>query len=122
MSNTVNITVNQGTSLPYTFTLTYLDNSVYNLTGYDARLQVRRTYGDTTWLINCTVANGKLVINAAAGTITWHIIPSDTMSIRFNNKDDDTLDCVYDLEITDPTGNIYKPAGGTLTINREVTR
>jgi hypothetical protein len=122
MSNTVNITVNQGTSLPYTFTLTYLNNSVYDLTGYDARLQVRRTYGDTTWLINCTVANGKLTINATAGTITWHIIPSDTMSIRFNNKDDDTLDCVYDLEITAPTGDIYKPAGGTLTINREVTR
>jgi hypothetical protein len=122
MSNIKNIEVDQGTSYSYVLTLTNSNNAIYDLTGYDARLQVRRNYGDTTVLINATLQNSKLSVNAAAGKVTFTLAPSDTSGIRFDLKDDDTLECVYDLEIISPTGNVYKPAKGTFTIRREVTR
>lgn len=123
MSNLLNIAIDQGSSLVYTFTLQNDDASPYVLTGFDARLQVRRTYGDTSVLINCTVANGKLVLtNPTLGILTLVLTPADTSSIRFNNKDDDALECVYDLELIRPDGRVYKPAKGAFVISREVTR
>ena len=93
------------------------------LTGYDARLQVRKAYGASSTEINCTLANSKLVLtNAAGGVLTLELSPSDTSSIRFASANDDTLECVYDLELVSPSGRVYKPARGTFTIKREVTR
>jgi hypothetical protein len=123
MSNQLDITIDQGSSLLYTFTLQDTYGLPYVLTSFDARLQVRRTYGDTSVLINCTIANSKLVLtNAAQGILSLVLAPADTSSIRFNSKDDDTLDCVYDLEIIRPDSKVYKPAKGAFVINREVTR
>lgn len=123
MSNLLNITMDQGSTQPFIFTIKDENNAVVNLAGYDFRLQVRRTYGDTSALVNCTLANGKLAItNAAGGVVTLTLAPGDTSGIRFNSADDDTLECVYDLELVTPTGKVAKPARGTFTLNREVTR
>jgi hypothetical protein len=118
--NTKNIVMDQGSTLVYVFTLLDKFNNAFNITGFDARLQVRRSYGDTGILINCTLANSKLSISGNAVTLT--LLPADTSSIRFNAPNDDTLDCVYDLEIIGLTGKVYKPARGSFSINREVTR
>jgi hypothetical protein len=120
MSNTKNITVDQGSSYTYIFTLMDVASYPFDLTGYDARLQVRRTYGDTGILLTATVVNGKLVIGT--NTVTLNLEPDDTSSIRFTNKDDDILEAVYDLEIVSSAGKVYKPARGLFTLNREITR
>ena len=115
--------IDQGSTIFIAFTMRYEGEFPINLTGYDARLQVRRSYGDTTALINATLANGKIVwVNAAQGTLELRLEPSDTSGIRFNNKDDATLDLVYDLELMSPFGKVIKPAKGAITLNREVTR
>lgn len=120
MSNVKNITIDQGSSFTYTFTLTDVTNDPFDVTAYDARLMVRRSYGDTAVLMNATVTNGKLVIST--NTVAWNISPDDTSLIKFNSKDDDTLECVYDLEVISPLSKVYKAAKGTLTIYREVSR
>ena len=109
MSNISNKTIDQGSSQTFTFTIKDSSNNLFDLTGYDARLQVRRTFGATSVLINGTLANGKLVLNTAASTVSWVITPADTTGIAFNAKEDDTLDCVYDLEIISPASKVYKP-------------
>ena len=120
---TYDITCDQGSTLSVVFTIQTAALAPYNLTGYDARLQVRRSYGDTNALISATLANSKLALtNPTGGVITLTLAPSDTSSIRFNEKDDDTLDCVYDLEIQSAAGAVYKPSKGAFTISREVTR
>jgi hypothetical protein len=123
MSNALNITMDQGSTLSYSFTLQDQASAAFNLTGFDARLQVRTSYGATAVAINCTLANGRLVLtNPTSGVLTLILAPADTSSILFAAKDDDSLECVYDLEIQSPTGTVYKPAKGTFTFNREVTR
>ena len=120
-TNTKDIAMDQGSTFTYVFTLLNATGAVFDLTGYDARLQVRKTFGATSSLISCTLANGKLSITAP-NIINLNLLPSDTSGIRFNAVDDDTLDCVYDLEIVSPASAVYKPARGTFTLNREVTR
>jgi hypothetical protein len=121
MTNTKDITVDQGSSLTYVFTLLDSNGAPFSLTSFDARLQVRRSFGATSTLINCTLANSKLTITAP-NIITLKLLPTDTSTIRFNAVEDDTLDAVYDLEIITPTLDVFKPARGAFTINREVTR
>jgi hypothetical protein len=120
MSSFIALSADQGSNFEHTFTLKHADGSPFDLSGYDARLQVRRTIGDTTTLINATLANGKLAIGD--GSIVFSLIPSDTTSIRFNSKDDDTLSTVFDLEIVSPAGKVDKPTRGSFTLTREVTR
>lgn len=123
MSAIINFNVDQGSSMTYTFNLKQQGGEPFNLADIDARLQVRRSYGATSTLINCTLANGKLVVvNAALGMLAWVIAPSDTSSITFATKEDESLETVYDLELQSASAKVYKPAKGTLTLNREVTR
>ena len=123
MSNALDITMDQGSTLIYNFNLSASTGAPLDLTGFDARMQVRAAFGASSALINCTLPNGKLTItNATQGALTLQLQPTDTSSIRFPGLNDDTYDCVYDLEIVDPVGNVYKPARGNFTINREVTR
>lgn len=123
MSNILDISIDQGSTKTITFNIKDSGGAAFILTGYDARLQVRRSLGDTNVLVNCTLANGKLVLtNAAGGVLTLVLGPSDTSSIRFNSVEDETLDCVYDLEIQSTLGEVAKPARGAFTITREITR
>lgn len=123
MSNTLNIEMDQGSTLEYTFTLRTISNDPVNITGFDARLMVRKTYGSANAEITATIANSKLtVVDAANGILKLTLTPDDTRLIRFANRNDDTLECVYDLEIITPTSKVYKPARGNFTIRREVTR
>jgi hypothetical protein len=123
MSTLLNITVDQGSALDYIFMVQDSNGAAFNLTGCSAALMVRKTYSSASASISATTVNAKLVITSAVGgQLTWHIIPADTVPITFNAVNDDTIDCVYDLEITNGAGFIYKAARGTFTINREVTR
>jgi hypothetical protein len=126
MATTQNITVDQGTSLAVTFTLKNPDNSAFDLTSYTAELQVRPTYPGSV-LIDASTTNGKLVISApATGILVWNIAAADTpQTISFGHGEDaalvDSLDFIYDLKITAPSGSPYRPVEGTFTVNRAVT-
>ena len=123
MSNVYALKIDQGSTKSFVFNIKDVGGAAFNLTGYDARLQVRRTYGDTATLMNCTLANGKLVMtNAIGGVLTWKALPADSTEIRFATKDADECETVFDLEIQSAIGDVAKPARGTLTISREVTR
>ena len=123
MSNIYALKIDQGSTKSFVFNIKDAGGVAFNLTGYDARLQVRRTYGDVAALMNCTLANGKLVLtNAVGGVLTWKVQPIDSTAIRFASKDDEECQAVFDLEIQSALGDVAKPARGTLAIFREVTR
>lgn len=117
------IYLDQGTSFEHTFTFTFNDLPV-NLTGFDARLQVRKSYGATSAWYNGTLANLKLeMVDASAGILKVMFAPTDTSAVRFAAVDDSTLDNVFDLELIEiATTKVYRPVKGTLVLQREVTR
>ena len=119
------IEMEQGASVEVPFAITR-SSSPLDLTGFTLNLQVRRTFADTSTIINCTTANGRLVwVNQAGGTFKLVLAPDATTGIRFtaDEQTEGSLTGVYDLEIQDTaSGFVYKGVKGAWVINREVTR
>jgi hypothetical protein len=89
----------------------------FDLTGYTARMQVRRTIDSASALVTLTTENLGLEINPTEDTINMikmSMAASVTASI--------TSSGVYDLEIVDTTGFVSKVVKGVFTLVPEVTR
>lgn len=89
----------------------------FDLTGYTARMQVRRTIDSSSALVTLTTENLGLEINPTEDTINMikmSMAASVTASI--------TSSGVYDLEIVDTTGFVSKVVKGVFTLVPEVTR
>ena len=120
-----NITIEQGTTFYRLIDVmepTILDPDVYeafNLTGYTARMQIRRTVESTTPMLSLTSptvnGNGITVMDGANNAISINITDTMTSSL--------TSSGVYDLEIIKTsTGAVSRLLQGTVTLSLEVTR
>jgi hypothetical protein len=94
-----------------------LDNSVKDLTGYDARMQVRETIDSTVVLLEATTGNGRITINGPGGIVMVLVGADITSALTFNTAK-------YDLEaykIGDPS-DVIPLAEGNISLHPEVTR
>lgn len=114
-----NITIDQGSDYVLDLTLWQDDSKTIpvDLTDCTSEMMVRRDY-DKPPVIVASTTNGKISLTALTGKVVIQLLPSDTSSIRFAGE---SLDCVYDLEITYP-GKVKRELQGTCVITREVTR
>lgn len=109
-----NFTCEQGANFTRIITLYEPDGETpYNLTGYQARMQVRREVDESTILVELTTANGRITLGGAAGTITLNLTASVTAAIND--------DGVYDLEIVSGA-NVHRVLKGLFRLDYEVTR
>lgn len=112
------VSLNQINSLSYT---TYTSGGVleYNtpvsLTGYTARLQIKRKITDLEPVLSLTTENGGILLDDAAKTITIRATAQQTSTLSFNSA-------VYDLELISGSGKVYRFAEGSLSLKPEVTR
>jgi hypothetical protein len=92
---------------------TYIE---YNLSGYTARMQVRRTVDADNYLVYLTSQNGGLTVipGIYENQIEMFMSASVTASIDKSG--------VYDLEIVDAAGFVSRVLKGTFTLIPEVTR
>jgi hypothetical protein len=107
------IKMDQGST--FSLVLTYKDSggNVIDLSGYTARMQMRRNHQDDS-LIDLTTENGRIALGGVAGTVTLTIAATDTAALP-------PVEGVYDLEIV--SGAVVdKLLAGTFSIAREVTR
>lgn len=112
-----NITCEQGSTFTRTFSIMEPDGETpYDLTGYSARMKIRRDYDSATVLFSATVTNGAITIDALNGEITVDIGAVDTATFA--------RDGVYDLEIFDPSDVdiVYKVVRGRFTLVKEATK
>ena len=86
------------------------------LTGYSARMQIRRTVESSTVMLSLTSPSGGIIISP--GT------PENELSITISAAVTAGLltSGVYDLEIVDAGGLVSKVLRGTVTLIPEVTR
>jgi hypothetical protein len=125
-----NITIEQGSTFARLISIEQPDLNVdptgqtfmnYSLAGHTARMQIRRTIDSATPMISLTTENGRLTINpnivADSGKdneIAMLISAADTATL--------TTSGVYDLEIINANGAVFKVIRGSITLISEVTR
>lgn len=114
-AGTHNITVEQGAT--FTLSAVYKDSAgaVVDLTGYTARMQIRKRKSTTTTLSDSTTANGEIAITALSGLVVVTIPAATTAD--FEGKT-----AFYDLELEDAAGTVTRLLEGVVTISKEVTR
>ena len=91
------------------------NNSPVNLTGYTARLQIRKSVTATTPILTLTAENGKITLGGSTGKVTLYLAPSDTSPLT-------AFSGVYDLELQSASGFVTRLLEGQVEISREVTR
>lgn len=117
-----NIFIEQGTSFTRLIEIEYPDPDdltvmlPYDMTSFSASMQIRRTIDSTTPQITLTSSNSRIEIQPGGvdNAIRLNLSAADTKSL--------TSDGVYDLEISDPGGNVSRILRGTVTLSLEVTR
>ena len=116
-----NITCEQGTDFTRSCILKYPDPAdptgstylLYDLTGYTARMQIRRTLESASPEIELTTENSGIVLGGDAGT--FNIVMTNTQTAALDS------DGVYDLEIISGGGTVSRVIQGTFTLDLEVT-
>lgn len=115
MAATYNFSIDQGTTVSIQWAYRTAANAVIDLTSYTARLQARPTVSSAVTVMDCTTANGQLVVTGATGVVTLSLTATQSAALDFNSA-------VYDLEIVSPAGVVTRLVQGTITLSREVTR
>ena len=109
-----NITCEQGSTFTRTFTINNPDETPFNLTGYSARMQIRRDVDSSTVILSATNDNGAIAITAGTGVIVVTLSATQTAAL--------TRGGIYDLEIFHSNGTVFKVVKGLFRLDKEVTR
>lgn len=86
-----------------------------NLTGYTARMQLRKSVSASDILLSLTTVNGGIVIDPLLGKITIIFKETDTQGVKWTGG-------VYDLELIDSSGKPMRFIEGSFEMSKEVTR
>ena len=110
-----NITCEQGSTLNRTFRVQNPDETVYNLQGYHARMQIRRDVDSETILFTATSnPSAGIQISTTFGEISLTMTATQTAAIQRSGY--------YDLEIYNSSGIVYKVVKGKFNLAKEATR
>jgi hypothetical protein len=115
LAGELNLTIEQGAT--FLLTLIYQDDTgaPANLTGYTARMKLRKNSHSGQVAIELTTENGRISINGVAGQINLTISATETAALSDHEIG------VYDLELVN--GEIVERlVEGSYTISPEVTR
>lgn len=104
----------QGATFSRTVTVTDSAGAAVSLSGYSARMKVRRTHSSSDVLVSLTSSSG-LTLGGAAGTIAILISATATAALS-------PVRAVYDLEIESGAGVVTRILEGDFVITAEVSR
>lgn len=105
-----NLYIEQGTTFSTTITLDDVYGDIYDLTGYTANSQIRKSYYSS----NAT-ATFAASINPSHGTVTLSLDSPTSANIAAGRY-------VYDATITDMSHNVTRILEGVIDVSPSVTR
>lgn len=108
MAQKLNLIIDQGTTFITTFNLNDDNGSPINLVGYSGAAQIRKHYTST----NATPMSVSL---SSGGLVTLSMTANTTGTITAGRY-------VYDVELTDPSGDVSRVVEGIVTVTPGVTR
>ena len=108
-----NFTCEQGSTFTRDIEVTNFDDTVRDLSGFTARMQVRKEITASTALIELTTENGRIQITPSTGTLSLTISAADTASLQFSG--------IYDLELIGSTSIVERLLQGNFNLDANVT-
>jgi len=111
----LDIVIEQGATFNPLLTWRDSEQTPIDLSGYTARLQVRKFYNSPSVILELTTENGGITLGGSAGTIQLYMSDTDTSQLALLNG-------VYDLEVESATGIVYRVLQGSVLVSQEVTR
>jgi hypothetical protein len=115
MAGVYDIHCEQGATFHRRLTWRDADGDPINLTGYTARMQVRRRSGDQGVVLELTTENDRITLGDAAGTIDLDVDADVMAAVEANLHR-------YDLELESPGGQVTRLLQGSFNVDPEVTR
>lgn len=131
---TKNLLIEQGAT--FTFTFTWSDGVVdpvdptivtagtpKDLTGYTARMQIRKSQGDPA-LISADTTNGKIILGVPPGGGA-PVLTNGRITVKLTDEDTDTLNtksALYDLEVENAAGDVWRLLKGKVTVDPNITQ
>lgn len=109
------ITIGQGATFRLPLVLKNDDDTVVDLTGYSARMQIRSIHSAFTTLVSLASHGGGITITAETGAIEVLIAAEETAGMP-------PIKGVYDFELIQPNDEVWRLLEGSATITPEVTR
>lgn len=113
MAKTYNLRIDQGSKHSFVVAVQDSNGVARNLTGYTAKLHIKKSKADASTVLELTEASG-LAINAAAGLITVTITDEQTTAMTWESG-------VYDLKITSAGGDAERILEGGVVVSEQVT-
>ena len=119
MAGKLNFKINQGETFKYT--LKWLDANEFpvDMTGYNARMQVRSDIDATDVLLYLSsvdeTRDGTITLNTETGEITLWIGATVTSAVTWESG-------VYDLEMWLNADEVTRLIEGRISVSKEVTR
>lgn len=117
----IDLQLSKGVTFKAVFNYRDSDGNPVNLSGYSARMQVRRGYDDTELLVSLTseepyTSDGDITIDNSESSITVYIPSSVTSTFDWSIA-------LYDILLISPNQNadIEKIAKGKIFCNKTVT-
>lgn len=105
----------QGATYNLVLTWRNPDQTPINLTGYTARMQVRKSKTAADTLLSLTTENGRITLGGSLGTIMFDVPADVTATLQPGQW-------VYDLELVNASGQVTRLIEGPCTVDGEVTR
>jgi hypothetical protein len=111
------IKIIQGVSFVRSISFKNADGSAKSLAGMTAKMQIRSSVGDSNVIAELSTDNGRITINASAGTVLLNISGADTAALSY------PAEGVYSLQMTvTATGTVSEPISGPVEFVQDPTR
>jgi DUF4097 and DUF4098 domain-containing protein YvlB len=96
-------------------------NGVMNLSGYSAKMQIRKTRTSESVLAELSTTNGKITLNAPnTGDLELKLPEAETRNLDKKLSPDGKA--LYDLKLTDASGDSFLLLQGDVIIRRAITQ
>lgn len=114
--------IDQGSSLRFTFTVSYDTGQTnsggaiyapYNFSGCTARMEIRERPGASI-LVSATTEDGGLTLGGTAGTVAVYLTDEKTDNLTLARAK-------YDIEVTFPSGDVKRVLEGAVVISSSIT-
>jgi hypothetical protein len=107
--------IEQGATTIKPFVWKSSDGTPVDLSGYTARMQVRRSTSSEYVLLEASTDNGRIQLDHEAGKLTLVLSAGVTAAIDWSRGR-------YDIELESPDGGVTRLIYGEISISKEITR